>query len=502
MLLAVAGPLLVGALQLVVARKQPRLGEWIGIAATGALALLAWRLVEFAAGGATSVYLLGNWRAPFGIVLVLDRLSAMMVLLTAIVALGSLLASGTVARRGPYFQTFFQVQLAGLNGAFLTGDLFNLFVFFEVLLTASYALLLHGAPARALRAGLHFVVINLVGSALFLVAVSLLYGVTGTLNMADLAVRLAELPVADAGLARAAAMLLLVVFALKAAVLPLGFWLPETYGAAPAPVAALFAVMTKVGVYGIVRMSMLAFGADAGMLQGWGATALLAAGLSTAAFGALFALAATRLTSLVGSVMLISSGTLVAATTLGPPVLGGALYYLVHSTLVAALAFLIAGAIGGQRGDWGDRFGAGPPVARPALLGGLFLLTGAAIAGLPPFGGFIGKALMLAGTAGTAATAWFWPGLLGSGLVAIFCFARAGTRIFWKTTGPALASASTPMVTSGMALLAAASVAWLILAAPAIRYASDAAAQLAQPRAYVDAVRSRAPVPPPGKGMP
>ncbi len=156
------------------------------------------------------------------------------------------------------------MQLAGLNGAFLTGDVFNLFVFFEVLLIASYALLLHDAGGRALRSGLHYVVINLIGASLFLIAASLLYGVAGTLNFADLAVKLPALPDWDAGLARAAALLLLVVFGVKAALLPLGFWLPETYGSAPGPVAALFAIMTKVGIYAIVRVSLTVFGGGSG----------------------------------------------------------------------------------------------------------------------------------------------------------------------------------------------------------------------------------------------
>ncbi len=309
-------PLMMGALLLVVERVRPAWQAPMSLAATLALAVLAFRLVAFADADRIGVYLLGNWQAPFGIVLVLDRLAAMMLALTSVIALASLAASLRLAEQGPHFHAFFQLQLAGLNGAFLTGDVFNLFVFFEVLLIASYALLLHGAGGRALRSGLHYVVINLIGASLFLVAASLLYGVAGTLNFADLAVKLPALPEWDAGLARAAALLLLAVFGVKAAVLPLGFWLPETYGVAPGPVAALFAIMTKVGIYAIIRVSFTVFGGD-GWMADWGEPALFALGVATIIFGTLGALATRRLVTLVAYLVLISSGMLIAAMRTG-----------------------------------------------------------------------------------------------------------------------------------------------------------------------------------------
>ena len=192
----------------------------------------------------------------------------MMVLLTAVLAFVVLvyaISTGT-DRKGWHFHPLFQFQLLGLNGAFLTGDLFNLFVFFEVLLIASYGLMLHGQGGQRLKAGVQYVIINLVGSTLFLVAVGLLYGVTGTLNIADLAVRVAAAPAGDQGLIAAAGLLLTTVFALKAAVVPLHFWLPGTYAATTGTVAALFAIMTKVGAYSIIRTSTLIFGEDAGGL--------------------------------------------------------------------------------------------------------------------------------------------------------------------------------------------------------------------------------------------
>jgi multicomponent K+:H+ antiporter subunit D len=253
-ILPVLLPFLTGIVLLLVGSRRPALERVLSITGTLALLLVAVALLLAAAAGEPRAYRLGDWPAPFGIVLVLDRLSALLVLLTAVIATFSLLhAMQGQDRRAPLFHPLFQLQLVGLNGAFLTGDLFNLFVFFEILLIASYCLLIHGSTAPRLRAGLHYVVLNLAGSALFLVAVGTLYGVTGTLNMADMAQRVAALGAGDAALVRRAALLLLVVFALKAAVIPLHFWLPAAYSAASATVAALFAIMTTVGVYARVR---------------------------------------------------------------------------------------------------------------------------------------------------------------------------------------------------------------------------------------------------------
>ena len=492
-------PLLMAPLLLLCERWRPRWQLPVALLSTLVLVVVALGLVGLADTGTVGVYLLGNWRAPFGIVLVLDRLSAMLLLLTAVVGLATQLAAASLTTRGPHFHAFFQVQMAGLNGAFLTGDLFNLFVFFEVLLIASYALLLHDAKGHALRAGLHYVVINLVGSSLFLIAAALLYGVVGTLNFADLAVKLPQLPAADAGLAQAAALLLLVVFGIKAALLPLGFWLPATYGSAPGPVAALFAIMTKVGLYGIVRTSMLLFGAGSSALTGWGAEAMFALGIFTMIFGAVAALTAPRLTILIGSLVLVSTGTLIAASTLGVGALAGALYYLVHSTLAIALMFLVVDAIGAQRGAMADRFGAGPVITQPVLLGVLFLVAAGAVVGLPPMAGFVGKALMLSATIDAPGAPWFWTAVLGSGLMGLYVLSRAGSRMFWNTGAAAVtpAPSMSRSAATGIAVLIGASVLWLGFAGPAAQYMTETARQLARPSDYIDAVMRAAPVPAP-----
>jgi multicomponent K+:H+ antiporter subunit D len=488
-------PLMAAALLLLLERVAPQWQAPVSAAVTLGLAAVACRLVAIADAGHIGVYLLGNWHAPFGIVLVLDRLTALMLALTAVIAVASLAAAWRLGERGPHFHAFFQLQLAGLNGAFLTGDVFNLFVFFEVLLIASYGLMLHRAGGRALRSGLHYVVINLLGAALFLIAASLLYGVAGTLNFADLAVKLAVLPDWNAGLARAAALLLLVVFAVKAALLPLGFWLPETYSATPGPVAALFAIMTKVGIYAILRLFLTVFGGGGGLLAGMGAPILFVLGLATIAFGTLGALATKRLIALVAYLVLISSGMLIATSAFGSGAIGGALYYLVHTTLTVAGLFLVTHAIASQRGARGDRFGGGPPLVQPTLLGLLFLLGAVGAAGLPPMSGFIGKVLMLQGAGRGPLVPWFWAAVLGSGLLATFALARAGGSVLWKTHGLVVGLPMPAGPRCGVAVLATAGLLWIVGAGGATRYTDAAAAQLMTPHDYIAAVLQKAPVP-------
>jgi multicomponent K+:H+ antiporter subunit D len=502
----IALPLAAGVLLLFVERASPRMADAVSLAAAAALAILSAVLLRDADRGGIGVYLLGNWPAPFGIALALDRLAALLLAVTAGLAVVSLVVacSGCVDR-GPHFHPFFQFQLAGLNGAFLTADLFNLFVFFELLLVASYGLLLHGAGSRTLKTGYHYVVVNLAGSALFLIAASLVYGLAGTLNFADLAQRFAVVAAPDRGLVHAAILLLLAVFAIKAAVLPFGFWLPATYAAAPAPVAALFAVMTKVGIYAIVRTTTVLADADDGEVGreagGW----LFAGGIATIIAGALGAVAAGRLKSLAASLVVVSSGVLVAAVALGNSgVLAGALYYLVHSTFAAALLFLLVEPIARLRGATGDRLRSAAPMAHATPLGLAFVVAAMAVAGLPPLSGFIGKLFLLDATYGQPHFAWYWAALLASGLVATVALARAGSRIFWKAqaaTGPAATRIVGAEVLAIGALLCVLAV--LAFDARSVeRYARATAAQLDQPAAYVTAVLGARPVAGPREGAP
>jgi multicomponent K+:H+ antiporter subunit D len=488
-------PLLAAALLLLFA-PGPRAERAIGLGACAALVLLAALLAALADDGAHRVYALGAWPAPFGIVLVLDRTAALLLVVTAAVALAALAAAARGwDRRGSHFHALFQFQLAGLNGAFLTGDLFNLFVFFEVLLIASYCLLLHGLGAERLRAGLHYVVINLLGSAVFLISVALLYGLTGTLSMADLAVRVAALTGAEATLARSAGLLLLAVFALKAAVFPLYFWLPGAYAAAGAPVAALFAVMTKVGVYSIVRVYTLVFGTEAGEAAGIAVPWLLPAALVTLALGALGALAAGRVSGIAAYFTVMSVGTLFAALALASQAgLAAALYYMMHSSFAVAALFLAGALFAAQRGSAADRLVPGPAPAQPVLLGLLLLGCAISIAGLPPLSGFIGKLLVLQGARDAPAAAWIWTVVLGTSLLAVVCLMHAGSVLCWNTPDatPRPARAGALDFAPALAMLLC-GVAMAAFAAPVHRYTDAAAAQLLAPRAYIETVLSAAP---------
>jgi len=483
-------PMVIGAVLLLL-RGSMDFKRALSLLATFAQLPLAVMLLLQASEG-TLVYTLGNWAPPFGIVLVVDRLAALMLLITAVLACGALLYAvrGDDAA-GRNFHPLFQFQLMGITGAFLTGDLFNLFVFFEILLIASYSLLLHGAGSARVRAGLHYVLLNLTGSALFLIAVGTLYGVLGTLNMADLAVRISELPSADQPLVGAAGMLLLVVFGLKTAVFPLYFWLPRAYAAASAPVAALFAIMTKVGLYSILRVYTLLYGEQADTLaelvNGW----LWPLALGTLVLGAVGALAAATLTGLIAYLVVLSVGTMLAGLAIGTPeALRATLFYLMHSTWITGALFLFAGVLQRVRGPrFAARLVAGPSLPYPMLLGGVFFLAAMSIVGMPPLSGFIGKLLLLS-SAGTGQTAaWLYPVVLGSGLLSLIALSRAGTTLFWRQVD--VAASGEPVdglrMTAVLVLLSASPL-LVVFAEPVLAYLAATADQLLQPQSYIDAV--------------
>ncbi len=465
-------------------------------------AVFAWWLMTQADTGALTVYPLGGWQAPFGIVLVVDRLSAMMLALTWTIAVPVLwYATANWDRRGRHFHALFHFQLMGLSGAFITGDLFNLFVFFEILLIASYVLMVHGQGADRFKAGLHYVVLNLAASTLFLIGLAIIYGLTGTLNMADLALRVAKLNAEDAVLLKVGAMLLLVVFGLKAAIVPLYMWLPGAYAVTSAPVAALFAIMTKVGVYSIIRVHVGIFGEDAGnaamIVEPW----LLPVALITSVLGVLGALAARSLARLVAYLTIASVGMVLASVGLfSTASLSAALYYLVHSTLVVAALFLLVELIASQRGDTKDRLQPATAVAQPVTLGLMTLFAAASVVGLPPLPGFLGKLMMLQSVSNSSAQVWVWSVVLGVGFLTLIGLARAGSMVFWNVL-PVASSAGAPvasgaptsivlsprMLASTSALLAL-GLMLAVAASPMKRYTDAAAAQLADHAAYADAV--------------
>ncbi|MDF1857144.1 monovalent cation/H+ antiporter subunit D [Pseudooceanicola sp.] len=488
-------PAMLAAFIVLAARHHLAIQRAVSVAGVLTLVAIALGLALQVSDGNILLYRLSDWAAPFGIVLVGDRLSTGMVMLTAVLGLFVLLyaiGSGW-DKRGWHFHALFQFQLMGIMGAFLTGDLFNLFVFFEVLLIASYGLMIHAGGNARLRAGVQYVLFNLIGSTLFLFALGSIYAETGTLNMADLAARVAVIGPEDTVGIRVAAVLLLLVFAIKAAVVPLHFWLPSSYAEAPAPVAALFAIMTKVGAYAIIRVYTLIFPPDLEVTSGLHDLWLLPAALLSLAIGMVGVLAAKRLDRLVAFSVIGSMGMVLVATALFTPAgIAAALYYVVHSTLAGAALFLISDLVRTGRGN--VDLTAQPPVAGAAMTAGLFFAGAIAMVGLPPLSGFIGKLLILDAAYGTNLVVWIWAVMLVSSLISLAGFARAGSVLFWKAESveapDTMPDLSTPAALSYVAVggLIALLVANTVFAGPIHRYTTSIAAQLFAPGPYIATV--------------
>ncbi|CAN7229028.1 monovalent cation/H+ antiporter subunit D [Rhizobacter sp. LjRoot28] len=538
-------PLLTAAVMLLLGEKRRPLKALVNVGSTLAGLVVSVMLLRWVhlgdVPGVVGVYLPGNWDVPYGIVLAVDRLSALMLVLTGVVGLGSLLFSlARWDRAGVHFHPLFQLQLLGLYGAFLTADLFNLFVFFELMLSASYGLMLHGSGRARVSAGLHYVAINLVASSFFLVGAAMIYGVTGTLNFADLAVKIPHIPLGERGLLHTGAAILATAFLAKAAMWPMNAWLEPAYSAASAPVAGLFAIMTKVGIYAVLRLSTLLFSDQAGASVQFGGPWLLAGGLATIAFGSMGMLGAKRLGRLASFSVLISSGTILAAIAFGQAALtGAALYYLVSSTLAVSALFLLAELIERSRVAAGDRpegdtipgpldetesafeanarmnldeqeellIGRAIPAAM-AFLGLSFIACTLLLSGMPPFSGFIGKFAMLtavlspaggAGLGGVSASGWWLVGLMiGSGLISMIGLTRAGVRHFWAPQDRP-APRLRVIECLPIALLVIACGGLVVKGDAAVRYGRATAEALVAPTAYIGAVMTARPVPPPPK---
>lgn len=510
-------PMVTAALLLFIDERNRTAKALVSLA--GIILLLANAVLLFAIesgpNGFDNVYLLGNWAAPFGIVLVIDGLSAMMLLLTSILALAALVFSLAKWHAvGAHFHSLFQLLLAGINGALLTGDLFNLFVFFEVMLAASYGLLLHGTGTLRVKSGLHYIAVNLVAAFFFLIGVSLVYGTAGTLNMADLALRMPEMEPDRLILMEAGAAVLGVAFLIKVGMWPLCFWLPTAYSAASAPVAGMFAILSKVGIYVILRLTMLLFGD--GPSAGFGAEVLLIGGMATLVFGTIGVLASQALGRLAGYSVLVSSGTLLMVLGINDGVVSsGALLYLVSSTLTISAFFMLielvergqdAGANvlavtmeaygDGEEADIEDGNGTTMP-GTMAILGICFAACGILLAGLPPLSGFISKFAMLSAMMGTGSigqtpdlAVWTLIVLvIFSGIAALISMTRAGIRTFWGSIEGAVPRVLVVELVPVMMLLSLTLV-LTIQAGPAMTYMDTTIRTLANPSAYIDAVRN------------
>jgi len=488
-------PALLAPFIVLAARFHINIQRVVSVAGVLTLTAIAAGLVWQTADGTILLYQLGDWAAPFGIVLVGDRLSTLMVLLTGVLALSVLLYSigSGWDDRGWHFHALFQFQLMGIIGAFLTGDLFNLFVFFEVLLIASYGLMIHAGGNDRLRAGVQYVLFNLIGSTLFLFALGSIYAETGTLNMADLAQRVTLINAEETVGIRIAAVLLLLVFAIKAALVPLHFWLPSSYAEAPAPVAALFAIMTKVGAYAIIRVYTIIFPPDLEVTAGLHDLWLMPAALVSLAIGMVGVLAAKRLDRLVAFSIIGSMGMVMVAISLfTPDGIAAALYYIVHSTLSGAALFLIVDLVRTERAN--VELNPQSPMAGAALTAGMFFVGAIAMAGMPPLSGFLGKLLLLDAAFNTELVVWIWAIVLGSSLISILGFGRAGSILFWKARSvePADDAVETqrPSALSYCAIggLVGLIVALTVFGGQVHRYTQSISEQLFAPEPYISAV--------------
>jgi multicomponent Na+:H+ antiporter subunit D len=426
-------PLLGAAAALLVGGRHPRAQRALSILVLAAVLAVSVALLVLADADGADAVSVGGWPVPLGIVLVVDRLSALMLVVAATVALGVLVfAVGQGAADGDeetpisIFHPTFLVLIAGVANAFLAGDLFNLYVGFEILLTASYVLLTLGGSAPRIRAGITYIVVSLLSSLLFLAAIALVYASTGTVNMAQLALRLQELPDGTQLLLQS---VLLIAFCIKAAVFPLSAWLPDSYPTAPAPVTAVFAgLLTKVGVYAVIRTQTLLF--PGGALD----RVLMWAALATMIVGILGALAQTDIRRILSFTLVSHIGYMIFGISLASQAgLAGAIFYVVHHIAIQTTLFLVAGLVERQGGSTSvDRLG-GLAVGSP-LLAVLYFVPAMNLAGIPPFSGFIGKLGLL--EAGIADGGWLPVVLVGGGavtsLLTLLAVSRVWNRAFWR----------------------------------------------------------------------
>lgn len=470
--------------------RAPRAARWAS--ALGAAGLLASSVALLSAtlDGTILVTQAGAWPAPFGITLVADRFAAAMVVVGAVLlaAVVAYSVSGLDrAREKAGFHPLVHVLGMGVSGAFLTGDLFNLYVWFEVLLMASFVLVSLGGEREQLTGGLRYVVLNLVSSALFLAGAGLLYATVGTLNMADAAVALRALPAQ--GTTSVVAALFLLAFGIKAAAFPLFFWLPASYHTPPMPVAALFAgLLTKVGVYALVRTGTLVFDRDRAFTD----PLLLAVAGLTMATGVLGAMAQTDVRKVLSFHIVSQIGYMLMGLGLGTRLaIAGTVFYVLHHIVVKANLFLVAGAMNRVGGSYSlGRLGA--LLSRSPLLAAAFLVPALSLAGLPPLSGFWAKYLLVragleAGHGTVVAVA------LVVSLLTLFSMTKIWAEAFWKPApeeagAPPLSAAERLSLLGPVLALGAITVAIGLGAGFLFRFADAAAVQLLDPELYLRAV--------------
>lgn len=473
------------------------------------LGLEIWLLVDVWMHGGAQAVLLGGWEAPIGIVLVVDRFSALMLVVSSVVVMLVLLfssAQGVGSDESPQqpvsiFHPTFLILTAGVSNAFLAGDLFNLYVGFEILLTASYVLLTIGGTGPRVRAGVTYVVVSVVSSVVFLVAIAMIYGATGTVNMADLAMKLGDL---DPDLQQLLHLMLLVGFGIKAAVFPLSFWLPDSYPTAPAPVTAVFAgLLTKVGVYAIIRTETLLFPGDR-----VNSLLLVIAGL-TMIVGILGALVQFDIKRVLSFTLVSHIGYMIFGVAVANHIgLTATVFYVVHHITIQTALFLVTGLIEYRTGSANvDRLGSMLKIS--PLVAVLYIVPALNLGGIPPFSGFIGKVgLVQAGVTNGTGLAWMLVAAsILTSLLTLLVMMRIWTRVFWRPIedsedpamrgteeakrvdqrkkplrkdSPGLVAPTVALVTVGVALT--------VVAGPLFNFADEAATDMIHRTPYIQAV--------------
>jgi multicomponent Na+:H+ antiporter subunit D len=484
-------PLIGAALSILVGRSR-RAQRVIGLTVLTALVVVAVVLIVAVERDGTIVARAGDWPAPIGITLVADRFAAVMLVVGSVALLAVLvyaIGEPGAERNHVGFQSVYLVLAAGVSASFLTGDLFDLFVAFEMMLTASYVLLTLGGRREQIRAGMTYVVISLIASALFVTALALLYSATGTVNMADLAERIGEL---SPGLRNSFAVLLLVVFGIKAALFPLFFWLPDSYPTAPSPITAVFAgLLTKVGVYAIIRTQTLFFPEDSRPV-----TLLLFVAAATMLVGVLGAIAQDDVKRILSFTIISQIGYMVMGlaffTIAG---VAAAVFSIVHHIVVKTALFLTGGLIEHVGGS-SRLTRVGGMVRTAPLLAALFLLSALSLAGVPPFSGFVSKLALIDAGISSEEYAVVGVSLLVS-LLTLFSMIRIWSGVFWSaadTPVPDDASPAAParrgpvLMFLPTVVLVACSIAIAVAAGPIFEFSERVAAELLDPRAYIDAV--------------
>ncbi|MBF9048853.1 Na+/H+ antiporter subunit D [Roseobacter sp. HKCCD9010] len=467
-------------------------GRWISIIGSACLLIASGLLMQAVLADGVIAGQMGNWPAPFGITLVADLLSAVMVVITGVTGLAvAIYALADIESRLEKlgYHALFQVLLAGVCGAFLTGDLFNLYVWFEVMLIASFGLLILGGRRQQLDGGIKYVTINLVSTILFLAGIGLLYGMTGTLNLADL--HLAVQEVENKGLLTVVAVMFMVAFGVKAAVFPLFFWLPASYHTPSVAVSAIFAgLLTKVGVYALIRMFTLVFTEDVEYTH----TILLWIAGFTMVTGVLGAAAMNDFRRILSFHIVSQIGYMILGLALFTPLaLVGSVFYLVHHIIVKANLFLVAGVARRIAGST-ELSAIGGLYKTAPVLGLLFLIPAFSLAGFPPLSGFWAKYILV--KASLDLEMWLIAGVaLVVGLLTIYSMTKIWGSAFWKPhpagLEPKLGSLSNRDRTALILPIASLAILTCVIGLfpePFVQFAERAADQLLSPTDYVQTV--------------